>query len=267
MSFFQSISRFFTSFFGLAQGKTERMTDKMVSANADTIRAQFRKTKEDWTRDYQEMRNAIAELIAVRDQKKFDVQKLQIENDEISQKMQGAVALYQQHPDEKYKEAYARLADRREDNENRVQALQKQITEQSQGIDVYKKRLIELQQQIDSLTKEEAETVADIVSSQKIKELNDRFQGVSTEGVSKNLQAVREVRQKLNTVAKISTEMSANQPHEMEEELVRAGAKKRHLESFDEALGKSQGIFHTPQEPRLNTKTGGVIDAHEVSQK
>jgi hypothetical protein len=51
MSFINSLGRFFASVFGLAQGKTERMADKMVASSADAIRSQFRKTKEDWTKD------------------------------------------------------------------------------------------------------------------------------------------------------------------------------------------------------------------------
>jgi phage shock protein A len=225
--------------FGLAEGKTQRVTDKMVTANADAIRSQFRKTKEDWSKDYQEMREAIAELIRIRELKSEEVKKVSKQCEELQQKMAGAIELYKKTPDERYKAAYAQLAEKFEQNEQRVKELETEIDQQHQAIERYKIRLLELQTQIESLNKEESETVADIISSQKIKELNDRLSGLSTDSSSKNLEAIRTARQKSKAVAKLSQELTGSEKTDLDKELQMAGSRSKHLSVFDEAVGSS----------------------------
>jgi len=238
MGFLDSLNRFVKSFFGLAQGKTERLTDQMISANADTIRSQFRKTKEDWKKDYQEMSSAIAEMTNIHQMKIDEIQKLSKECEEIQQKMHGAIELYKKNPDERYKTAYGQLAQKCEQNEQRIQTLENEVDEQKKAIERYKGRLKDLQSQIDSLNKEEAETVADIVSSQKIKELNDRLTGVSTDSASKNLEVIRAARQKSKAMAKLSSEMSNTDQLDFEEQLKSAGSKSKYLADFESAVGQ-----------------------------
>ncbi|WP_161597719.1 PspA/IM30 family protein [Fluviispira multicolorata] len=237
MGFLDSLGRFFSSAFGLAEGKTQRMADKMVTSNADAIRSQFRKTKEDWSKDYQEMREAVAELIRIREMKSEEVKKISKESEELQQKMSGAIELYKKTPDERYKAAYAQLAEKSEKNEQRVKELEAEIDEQQQAIERYKVRLLELQTQIDSLNKEEAETVADIISSQKIKELNDRLSGLSVDSSSKNLEAIRNARQKSKAVAKLSTELTGAEKTDLDKELSQAGSRSKHLSAFEDAIG------------------------------
>jgi phage shock protein A len=236
MSFFNSLGRFFSSVFGLAEGKTQRMTDKIVTSSADAIRSQFRKTKEDWSKDYQEMREAVAELIRIREMKSEEVKKITKESEELQQKMAGAIELYKKTPDERYKAAYTQLADKSDKNEQRVKELEAEIDEQHQAIERFKVRLLELQTQIDSLNKEEAETVADIISSQKIKELNDRLSGLSVDSSSKNLEAIRNTRQKSKAVAKLSTELTGLEKTDLDKELQLAGSRSKHLSAFDNAV-------------------------------
>ncbi|BBH52038.1 PspA/IM30 family protein [Fluviispira sanaruensis] len=243
MGFLDSLGRFFSSAFGLAEGKTQRMADKMVTSNADAIRSQFRKTKEDWSKDYQEMREAVAELIRIREMKAEEVKKISRESEELQQKMAGAIELYKKNPDERYKAAYTQLADKSEKNEQRVKELEAEIIEQQQAIERYKVRLLELQTQIDSLNKEEAETVADIISSQKIKELNDRLSGLSVDSSSKNLEAIRNARQKSKAVAKLSTELTGAEKTDLDKELSLAGSRSKHLSAFDDAVSSKKATI------------------------
>jgi len=273
MSFINSLGRFFASVFGLAQGKTERMADKMVASSADAIRSQFRKTKEDWTKDYQEMREAIAELIRIREMKSDEVKKIIRENEELQQKMNGAIELYKKNPDERYKSAYTQLADKAEKNEQRIKELETEIDEQQQSIERFKARLLELQAQIDMLNKEEAETVADIISSQKIKELNDRLTGVSTDSSSKNLEAIRNARQKSKAVAKLSTELNGVEKIDLDKELQSAGSRSKHLSAFDTAISgannkaKSDPFATLPGATQMpNTNKNNIIEVEAQSK-
>ena len=52
MGLFSSFSRLVATMFGMAEGGTQRATDKLLTSSPDAIRNQFRKTREDWVRDY-----------------------------------------------------------------------------------------------------------------------------------------------------------------------------------------------------------------------
>ena len=257
MSFFGSLRRFLSSLFGLAEGKTERATDALVSSSADSIRAQFRKTREDWTRDYTQMREAVADLIRIREMKMDEVKRLNRDSDELEQKMEGAIALFKKTPDERYRQAFGQLANQNEVAEKRIAELLVEIDEQQKAIERYKSKLMDQQRQIEVLGKEEAETVADIVSSQKIRELNDRLSGISVDSQSKNLEAIRTARQKAKSVAKLSSELSGSETSDLDKQLKAAGAGTKFLSGFDNAVTGGK-ITATEDIQSLNAPQGAA---------
>lgn len=238
MGFFKSMFRFVSSLFGLAQGQTERMTDAMVSATPDAIRAQFRKTRDDWTKDYHDMRDALSELIRIREARSAEIDKLENDLRAAVDKMAGAITLYKQTPDERFREAYGQNAAKKAELDQRKQDLMTQLDLQNKTIDAYKGRLIDLHKQIEALSKEEAETIADIVSADKLRELNDRLAGLALDTQSKNLQAIREHRQKSNATSKLSTELSGNEEAEIDRKLRTAGTGSKFMSDFDSAISK-----------------------------
>ena len=100
MSFISSIFRLVASLFGQAEGSTERATDKLLTSSPEAIRNQFRKTREDWSKDYTEMKSAIAQLMQLRDTKVDEAKRLQTLIGEVETKMHGAITLYKQSQDE-----------------------------------------------------------------------------------------------------------------------------------------------------------------------
>lgn len=249
MSFFGSISRFFRTMFGLAEGATERAADKLVSGSPDAIRAQFRKTREDWKRDYLDMREAVADLIRVRESRVVEAKRLQGEVETLQNKMGGAIELYRKNPDPRYRDAYAQLAERHAAAEKRIQELTAEAEAQDSQIEKFKSRLMEIQRQIETLTQEEAETIADIVSAQKVRELNDRLQGLSVASESKSLEAIREARAKAKAMAKLSGELAGTDKADFERELVEAGVRSKYLDVFDVAVGKKAPQVLDPERP------------------
>lgn len=245
MSFLSSLKRFMGSLFGQAEGRTERATDSLVSSSPDAIRAQFRKTREDWAREYSQMREAVADLIRIREMRLEEVKRLTGESDDLEQKMTGAIELYKKNPDERYRDAYAQLASKNTETEARIKELMTDIDEQQKGIERYKLRLTEFQRQIESLGREEAETVADIVSSQKVRELNDRLSGLSVDTQSKNLEAIRAARQKAKAVAKLSNELSGTEKTDLDAALKTAGAGAKYFDAFDAAVSGKPKVTAT----------------------
>lgn len=245
MGFFRSILRFFATLFGLAEGTTERATDAMLTASADTIRSQFRKTREDAINSFNNMKDAIAQLITIRDDKAATLQSLNKKSVELDNKMKGAIDSFKKNNDPRLREAYAKFAEERESTETKIDELEIEIADQDKIINGYKLKLKELQANIDKLKTEEAETIADIVSSRQINELNAKLEGLSTDTQTKNLDAIREARKKAKASAKLSNDLSNSDNLQLETELVNAGIASKHADVFD-SMVKLDSVFSTP---------------------
>jgi len=237
MGLFNSVFRLVASMFGLAQGGTERVTDKMLTSSPDAIRNQFRKTREDWGKDYTEMRDAVAQLCQIRDDKMDELKSLTHVSQDMGDKMQGAIAEYKKSQNEVIKEMYVKYASNKEEAENKIKQLQDEIVDQEKEITIHKTKLQALKTDIENLKKEEAETVADIVSSKKMNELNNKL-GLKEEDVqSKNLDAIREARKQIKSSAKLNAEMAGlNSPTaDLESKLISSGKATKFLGAFEEA--------------------------------
>jgi len=261
MSFISSIFRLVSSLFGQAEGSTERATDKLLTSSPEAIRNQFRKTREDWSKDYTEMKSAIAQLMQLRDTKVDEAKRLQTLVGEVETKMHGAITLYKQSQDEAMREEYSKLAYVKEESEAKILALSTEVGEQNTLIDNYKSRLNGLKQDLDNLKKEEAETIADIVSSKKINELNDKLQGLSHNYQTKNLEAIRDARKQIKSVAKLGSEISGLDKTNLDQKLIATGKVSKHLSAFDDAV-KLDKIFITAEEPK-KLKASSIVTGAE----
>lgn len=136
MGFFRSLFRLFGSIFGLAKDPTEK-----------AIRAPFWKAREDLTQDYNEMREAVSDLIKIKNEKVKKLNKLLETLDSFNTKMLGAANRFKETGE-------------KEQNEKRITDLQADIQTQSNLIEKYKAQLNDFQQQLKNLQQEESETVA-----------------------------------------------------------------------------------------------------------
>lgn len=240
MSFFKSLFRFVGTMFGLGAGATERATDKLLTASPEAIKSQFRNSRESLARNYAEIRDAVAQLLVIRESKSREIQSLQASSLKLDAMMRGSIAEYQKNQDERLRIAYANLAEDKEKTDQRVEVLEREVADQDKMIESYKLRLVDLQHSIEDLKKEEAETVADIISSRAINDLNDKLSGLSLDTQAKNLEAIREARNKARSVARLSTELSGADKKEFEAKVVAAGRAAKHAAAFDEAVGVKQ---------------------------
>jgi phage shock protein A len=236
MGLIRAIFRFIFTLGGLLEGTTQRATDALLTASPDTIRSQFRKSREDAIKNYNEMKDAVAELSKLHQEKSDQVDKLNTEAAQLAAKMNGAKALFKQSKDLALREAYARFAAEREKTVKEAEALVEELVNQEQLIENYKSRLMLLQKEIEDLKEEEADTIAVIVSSRKISELNAKLQGLSTDTQTKNLDAIREARGKLKATAKLTTELSGQDKLAQEDELLSAGLASSYLAEFDKEV-------------------------------
>ena len=106
MGFFSAIGRFFARLFGLGEGALNNAGDKMLTANESTIRAQFRKVREDLIKNHTTVRNAVANLMAINEEKKHETEELNKKIKELETKKIGAVRKFKETNDVKYQDIF-----------------------------------------------------------------------------------------------------------------------------------------------------------------
>ena len=240
MGVFKSIFRYITTLGGLLDSGINSKTDNLVTTPTG-IKATYSKTRDKWTKQYTEVREAVAQLMAVLGQKTKQMEELNREADEVKLKMSGAVKQFKDSSDTKYKQAFTDLFTREKELAEEQNEMDNEITELKAKVDAYKEKLIEMKSRIDNLDKEEAEAIADVVSSQQIINLNDRLNNVSTKLDDQNLRAIQQRRDLLKSKAKLSADLSPEvlEPN-LDKELLEAGINSEASDVFAAMLAEQE---------------------------
>ncbi len=249
MGILGSMWRFVSTLGGLAGSSIDEKTDAMLTTPAG-IKGTFRQSREEWTKQYKEVRDAVSQLVVVIEQKTSEIDTLTEEREDVSTKMNGAIERYKDTNEEKYKEAFADAHAREGEIDARLESLQTEKKNVEQQVEGYKARLVEMQDRIKNLDKEEAEALADIISSQQVVQLNDRLSNLSTTLQDKNLQAIERKRAQLKAQARLSSELSGNDDVLMQQELMAAGKTSKSEDVFSDMLAASK--------KRDDEKSGGA---------
>jgi len=238
MGLFSSISRFFRRLFGLGSGALDNASDKMLTANEYTIRAQFRKVREKLLKGHASVRNAVANLMAINEDKKQEIIELEKKIKELETKKIGAVRKFKETQDLKYQDAFKQCHAQLERAKQKLEENKTFVESNSANLDKYKRQLVTLQNKIDDLKAQEDQAVADIVSSRQVTQLNEMLSGFSTDVDMQGIKAIEEARKKSLAQAKLSTELSASSKKEIDEELLAAGSDVD--EEFAKLLAKEE---------------------------
>ncbi|HNZ26163.1 MAG TPA: PspA/IM30 family protein [Spirochaetota bacterium] len=224
MGFFRAIGRFFARLFGLGEGALNNAGDKMLTANESTIRAQFRKVREDLLKNHTTVRNAVANLMAINEEKKNETEELNKKLKELETKKIGAVRKFKETNDVKYQDLFKEFSVQLQKATESISLNKTFIEQNSSNIEKYKSQLVMLQTRIEELKSQEAQAVADITSSRQITKLNELLSGLSTDVNMQGLEAIDEARKKALANAKLSTELSQTSKSAIDDELLAAGS-------------------------------------------
>ena len=154
MGLFSSLKRYILTLGGLIGGDIDSQTDKMLSTPSG-VKATFQQTRENWTKQYAEVREAVAQLMMVLEQKKNTVTKLSEQLNEVQVKMRGAVNQFKKTNDNRYQQAFSELYKQ----EQNIKAEQENLDQEIKGLQgkvvQYKEKLTDMQKLIQDLKKQE----------------------------------------------------------------------------------------------------------------
>lgn len=193
-----------------------KAADASFTDSVDGIAAAFDIQKDKMVTQYLGLRDTIAELEAVLEDKRARLQDLDREVEELLMKREGALAMAeeaQKGSDLQRYETHCRAFERfqariDEIEETQEEQLRSEITDMSHTMDKYMLRLKDLQSRIEKLPQQKAEAIADFVSAKQVIELNGRLKGLEASLDSGPIAAVLEANKRLTAKARISEKLS-----------------------------------------------------------
>lgn len=239
MGVVRSVVRFITTLGGLISSRVDEGTDAVTTTPAG-VRAAFKTTRDNWTRQYHEVRDAVAQLLMVMEQKRAEVARLGKDREELAVKKRGAIEKFRQTQDAGFQKVFEDAHAAEKGATERLEALGGEVAGLEEKIASYKARLAEMQLQIRNLDKQEAEAIADIVSSKQIVELNDRMAKLSTSLHDENLQAIERARQSLRAKATLSSELAGSDASSLERQALEAGRSSDAQDEFHRLVAEAE---------------------------
>ena len=189
--------------------------DGQFTGSVDGIGAAFDMHKDTLVQRFTGLRDAIAQVESVLEEKRIRLEKLNEEETDLLRKREGALTLAEQakasgdtEAYEKHAAAFERFHVRIEEIEATQERLGAEIESASQTMSRYMMQLSEMQAEIESMPQQKAEAIADFVSAKQIIELNDRLQGLETSIDRGPISAVLEANRQLTAKARVTEKLA-----------------------------------------------------------
>jgi len=204
-------------------------------------------------------KQAVATLIAQQEKKMAKVKSLTEEVQKLENLKAGALAMAKQavaklqgegktkeelHADPDYKKcltAYNDFAATLTEKQDHIKDLENDIGEYDASIANHKINLQQLQRDIEKLKSEAADAVADVITSKEETELADMINGISKDGMGKELQNMRDLRHEMRAEARVSREMAGTDSKVQEAEFLQYARSNTATDEFDLLLGVAEG--------------------------
>ena len=255
---FGAIGRWFKAVWYKLTGAMDQAR-RGLDTDPHVMRAKFDEIIKDKVNQIHTYKQAVATLIAQQEKKMAKVKSLTNEVQKLENLKAGALAMAKQavaklqgegktnevvHADPNYKKcltAYNDFAATLTEKQDHIKDLEGDIGEYDDSIANHKINLQQLQRDIEKLKSEAADAVADVITSKEETELADMINGISKDGMAKELQNLRDLRHEMRAEARISREMAGTDTKVQEAEFLEYARSNTATDEFDALLGMAEG--------------------------
>ena len=220
-----------------------KAADEQFTGSVDGIAAAFDIQKDKMVTQFHGLRDAIAEVEAVLEDKRLRLEDLNREEEDLLRKREGALGQAEKAKEENDLQAYERHGHAFErfqvriDEIEQIQArLEQEVKETSVTMDKYMIQLQDFQAEIEKMPQQKAEVIADFVSAKQILELNDRLQGLESSLDKGPISAVMEANKRLTAKARISEKLAKADVRLQDKEYEKAGRESTARSKMEEML-------------------------------
>ena len=272
---FGAIGRWFKAVWYKLTGAMDQAR-RGLDTDPHVMRAKFDEIIKDKVNQIHTYKQAVATLIAQQEKKMAKVKSLTNEVQKLENLKAGALAMAKQavaklqgegktnevvHADPDYKKcltAYNDFAATLTEKQDHIKDLEGDIGEYDGSIANHKINLQQLQRDIEKLKSEAADAVADVITSKEETELADMINGISKDGMAKELQNLRDLRHEMRAEARVSREMAGTDSKVQEAEFLEYARSNTATDEFDALLGmaeETEGAETAASEPEQLEKT------------
>ena len=255
---FGAIGRWFKAVWYKLTGAMDQAR-RGLDTDPHVMRAKFDEIIKGKVNQIHTYKQAVATLIAQQEKKMAKVKSLTNEVQKLENLKAGALAMAKQavaklqgegktnevvHADPNYKKcltAYNDFAATLTEKQDHIKDLEGDIGEYDGSIANHKINLQQLQRDIEKLKSEAADAVADVITSKEETELADMINGISKDGMGKELQNLRDLRHEMRAEARISREMAGTDTKVQEAEFLEYARSNTATDEFDALLGMAEG--------------------------
>ena len=255
---FGAIGRWFKAVWYKITGQIDQAR-RGLDTDPHVMRAKFDDIIKGKVNQIHTYKQAVATLIAQQEKKMAKVKTLTEEVQKLENLKAGALAMAKQavaklqgegktkeelHDDPDYKKcltAYNDFAATLTEKQDHIKDLENDIGEYDGSIANHKINLQQLQRDIEKLKSEAADAVADVITSKEETELADMINGISKDGMAKELQNMRDLRHEMRAEARVSREMAGTDSKAQEAQFLEYARSHTATDEFDSLLGVAEG--------------------------
>lgn len=235
--------------------KAETILKVTSSPDFEVIKSQFANTRKNWENDLNQIEKAIQGLCTLRNEKLKSLQNSIKKLSNIQLNMDQCIQLYKKNNEEILKEKYSKLSFEKEDIEENIKTLENSILEQNIIIKNYEEKLLQSQQKLSALIREEEDAIADYIALNKINELNTKLNFSKEDEYLKNLNKVKEYNSKIKSMANISLDLQSHDCEILNQELLTAGKVEIKNSEFNQNL-KMEDLWPSDNNKSNDKDTG-----------
>lgn len=252
---FRAIARYFRALGYLITGRIDAARTTL-NTNPNVVRATYDHVIEDKRNRIQQYKDAVAGMIAQEEKKKSELKRQTDEVARLQKLKEGAAAMARKVVDRhhgnveavkndpeyvKCQAAFKDFSSTLEEKEARCAELEEDIKTLQNSIGGHKTQLQSLLRDLERISQEKHETVADLITAREERELSDMIAGISEDRTGRELEDLRDLRQKARAQARVSREMAGLDTRRQEEEFIEYAAKSQTDTEFDKLIGLAKG--------------------------
>jgi hypothetical protein len=240
-----------------------RAADRQFTGSVQGISDAFDLQQNKLVKQYNGLRDAIAQVEAVLEQDRQRLGELNKREEEVLAMRDGALSKFEeaqrgsdQAASARHQEAFERFDLDIQRIEGEQATLDKRVEETTTAMEDYLRQLTKLQAEIKTLPREKAQAIAEFVSAQKIVELNDRLQGMKTSIERGPIEAVLQHNRELTAKARITQKLAGTDVERQDAEYASAGRTTSARERMQQMLAAraAERAAKTGEQPAAKTE-------------
>jgi chromosome segregation ATPase len=230
MGLFSAVWRFFT-FYKLRQTLgLVRAADAQFTNSADGISDAFDLHHEQLVGEYKQFLSALSEVESAVEQKRERLKVIAVKKKQSEKALEGALSIYEKAQAagdqatmteaERDGESFREEVNKLSEQEN---SLEEDITAQEKKLSDLEGRLTAMQRDIQNLSVEKADAIADFVSNKSLLEAHERLMGLKSRIDAGPIDAVRKANRDLASKARVAGRLSGTDADAKKDKYVNAG--------------------------------------------